>query len=160
MDVRFKDKVALVLGAGSVGPGWGNGRATAVLLAQEGARVFGADRNPDALAETGSIIEAEGGVFVGHIADITRPDQIDTLVEACLERFGRIDVLVNNVGGSAPGDPVAMSEQVWAEQFDHNLNYVFHSCKRIIPIMVRHRGSLCLPIDRHRPKKLLVCVRA
>jgi NAD(P)-dependent dehydrogenase (short-subunit alcohol dehydrogenase family) len=112
MDVRFKDKVALVLGAGSVGLGWGNGRATAVLFAREGARVFGADRNPDALAETGSIIDTERGAFVGHIADITQLGQLDILVEACLERFGRIDILVNNVGGSAPGDPVTMPEEV------------------------------------------------
>ena len=141
MDVRFKDKVALVLGAGSVGPGWGNGKATAVLFAREGARVFGADCNPDALAETSSIIDAEGGVFVGHVTDVTRPDQIDTLLQACLERFGRIDILVNNVGGSAPGDPVAMPGEVWVRQFDHNLNYVFHTCKRIIPIMVRQGGG-------------------
>jgi NAD(P)-dependent dehydrogenase (short-subunit alcohol dehydrogenase family) len=141
MEVRFNDKVALVLGAGSVGPGWGNGKATAVLFAREGARVFGVDCSPDALAETGSIIDAEGGVFVGHVADITKPDEINVLIEACLERFGRIDVLVNNVGGSAPGDSVAMSQEVWARQFDHNLNYVFHSCKRVIPIMVRQGGG-------------------
>jgi NAD(P)-dependent dehydrogenase (short-subunit alcohol dehydrogenase family) len=141
MDVRFKDKVALVLGAGSIRPGWGNGKATAVLFAREGARVFGADCNPDALAETSSIIDAEGGVFVGHVADVTRPDQIDTILEACLERFGRIDILVNNVGGSAPGDPVAMPGEVWVRQFDHNLNYVFHTCKRIIPIMVHQGGG-------------------
>jgi NAD(P)-dependent dehydrogenase (short-subunit alcohol dehydrogenase family) len=93
------------------------------------------------LAETSSIIDAEGGVFVGHVADVTRPDQIDTILEACLERFGRIDILVNNVGGSAPGDPVAMPGEVWVRQFDHNLNYVFHTCKRIIPIMVHQGGG-------------------
>ena len=141
MDIRFDDKVALVLGAGSVGPGWGNGKATAVLFVRAGASVFGVDRNSDALAETEGIIDAEDGVFVGHVADITRPDEIDVLVQTCLERFGRIDVLVNNVGGSVPGDAVAMSEEVWAKQFDHNLHYVFHSCQRVIPIMVRQGGG-------------------
>jgi NAD(P)-dependent dehydrogenase (short-subunit alcohol dehydrogenase family) len=141
MGDRVKDKVALVLGAGAVGPAWGNGKATAVLLARQGAHVFGVDRNGDALAETRSIIDAEGDVFVGRAADVTRPDEMDALVEACLDRFGRIDVLVNNVGGSAPGDPVAMSEEVWASQFDHNLNYVFRSCKQVIPIMVRQGGG-------------------
>jgi NAD(P)-dependent dehydrogenase (short-subunit alcohol dehydrogenase family) len=99
MGDRVKGKVALVLGAGAVGPGWGNGKATAVLLARQGAHVFGVDRNGDALAETRSIIDAEGGVFVGRAADVTRPDEMNALVEACLDRFGRIDVLVNNVGG-------------------------------------------------------------
>jgi NAD(P)-dependent dehydrogenase (short-subunit alcohol dehydrogenase family) len=141
MNGSFSGKLALVVGAGSVGPGYGNGKATAVLFARAGACIFGVDRNPEALAETGSIIDAEGGGFVGHVADITKPDEIDILVEACLDRFSRIDVLVNNVGGSAPGDPVAMSEQVWAKQFDHNLNYVFHSCKRVIPVMVRQGGG-------------------
>ena len=141
MDVRFNDKIVLVLGAGSVGPGWGNGKATAVLFARSGASVFGVDRNAKTLDETQSLIDAEGGVFVGHAADITRPDEIDTLVRTCLDRFGRIDVLVNNVGGSAPGDAVTMSDEVWAQQFDHNLHYVFHSCKRVIPIMVRQGGG-------------------
>ena len=141
MNDRFSGKVALVLGAGSVGPGWGNGRATATLFAREGARVFGVDRNADALAETRDGIEAEGGVFVGHAADVTRAAEVDALVETCLERFGRIDVLVNNVGGSAPGDPVSMSEEVWARQLDHNLSYVFFSCKRVIPIMVSQGGG-------------------
>ena len=141
MGGRFDGKVALVLGAGSVGPGWGNGKATAVLLAREGASVFGVDRNADALAETAGIVEGEGGVFVGRSGDVTRPDQIDATVAACLARFGRIDVLVNNVGGSAPGDPVAMAAEVWAAQLDHNLSYVFHSCKRVIPLMVAQGGG-------------------
>jgi NAD(P)-dependent dehydrogenase (short-subunit alcohol dehydrogenase family) len=141
MGGRFEGKVALVLGAGSVGPGWGNGKATAVLLAREGASVFGVDRSAAALAETAGIIEGEGGSFAGQPGDVTRPDQIDAAVAACLERFGRIDVLVNNVGGSAPGDPVAMAAEIWAAQLDHNLSYVFHSCKRVIPLMVAQGGG-------------------
>jgi NAD(P)-dependent dehydrogenase (short-subunit alcohol dehydrogenase family) len=138
---RFEDKVALVLGAGSVGPGWGNGKATAVLLAREGARVFGVDRSAEALAETARIVETERGRFAGAAGDVTRPEEIDAVVAACLERFGRIDVLVNNVGGSAPGDPVSMAPEVWAGQLDHNLSYVFHSCKRVIPLMVAQGGG-------------------
>ena len=68
---RFEGKVALVLGAGSVGPGWGNGKATAVLLARERAQVFGFDRDGDALAETGRLIEEEGGAFAGRTGDVT-----------------------------------------------------------------------------------------
>jgi NAD(P)-dependent dehydrogenase (short-subunit alcohol dehydrogenase family) len=136
---RLADKVALVLGAGAVGPGWGNGRATTTLFVHEGAKVFGVDRSADALAETSESIQT--GVFVPHVADVTKPDQVAALVAACQEQFGRIDVLVNNVGGSAPGDPVSMSEEVWARQLDQNLTYVFHSCKRVIPIMVAQGGG-------------------
>ncbi|MGH6918091.1 MAG: SDR family NAD(P)-dependent oxidoreductase, partial [Geminicoccaceae bacterium] len=136
---RLAGKVALVLGAGSVGPGWGNGRATAALFAREDAKVFGVDRSEAALAETAASIAK--GTFASHVADVTRPDEIGALVEACLKQFGRIDVLVNNVGGSAPGDPVGMSAEVWASQLDQNLTYVFHSCKHVIPIMVRQGGG-------------------
>jgi NAD(P)-dependent dehydrogenase (short-subunit alcohol dehydrogenase family) len=136
---RLEGKVALVIGAGSVGPGWGNGRATSTLFAREGARVLGVDLSADALAETAAGIGA--GLFAAHVADATRPDEMSSLVEACVERFGRIDVLVNNVGGSAPGDVVSMSADVWARQLDHNLTYVFHSCKRVIPIMVAQGGG-------------------
>ena len=136
---RLAGKVALVIGAGSVGPGWGNGRATAALFVQQGAEVFGVDRSAEALAETAGSIGA--GVFVPHVAEVTQPGEVSALVELCLQRFGRIDVLVNNVGGSAPGDPVSMSEEVWARQLDQNLNYVFQSCKQVIPIMVRQGGG-------------------
>jgi hypothetical protein len=128
-----------VIGAGSVGPGWGNGRATATLFAREGAAVFGVDRSESALAETAQGIP--DGAFASHVADVAVPAAVAALVEACHERFGRIDVLVNNVGGSAPGDPVSMSEEVWARQLDHNLTYVFRSCKHVIPIMVRQGGG-------------------
>ncbi len=135
---RLEGKVALVLGAGAVGPGWGNGRATATLFAREGAAVFGVDRSEAALAETARGI---AGRFVAHVADVTRPEEIEALVAACAARFARIDVLVNNVGGSAPGDPVGMAPEVWARQLDHNLTYVFHSCKHVIPIMLRQGGG-------------------
>jgi NAD(P)-dependent dehydrogenase (short-subunit alcohol dehydrogenase family) len=141
MSDRFAGKVALVLGAGSVGPGWGNGKATAVLLAREGAFVFGVDRSAPALAETAEIIAGEGGRFAGRPGDVTRAEEIGEIVAACMERCGRIDVLVNNVGGSAPGDPVSMAPEVWAGQLDHNLNYVFQSCKQVIPIMVAQGGG-------------------
>src|SRR5688500_13684267 len=75
MSDRFAGKVALVLGAGSVGPGWGNGKATAVLLAREGAFVFGVDRSAPALAETAEIIAGQGGRFAGRPGDVTRAEE-------------------------------------------------------------------------------------
>jgi NAD(P)-dependent dehydrogenase (short-subunit alcohol dehydrogenase family) len=94
----FEDNVAIVTGAGSSGPGWGNGKATAVLFAREGARVFAIDINPDAVAETAQVIANEGGACTVYQADVSRTDEVQKLVENCLETYGRIDVLLNNVG--------------------------------------------------------------
>jgi NAD(P)-dependent dehydrogenase (short-subunit alcohol dehydrogenase family) len=134
--VRLKDRVAIVTGAGSVGPGWGNGRATAVRFAQEGAKVFAVDRSSDALQGT---LEFFPGMTI-HVCDVTKSDDIARMVQACLEAFGRVDVLVNNVGGSAPGGPVEMSEEVFDAQVDANLKSVFLGCKHVLPVMER-QGS-------------------
>ena len=107
---RLEDKVALVTGAGAVGEGWGNGKATAVLFAREGAHVFAVDIVPAAAEATRQIIEGEGGKCVAHTADVTDAGEVEAMVGACLAAFGRIDILHNNVGGSAPGGPVEMSE--------------------------------------------------
>ncbi|MCO6417841.1 SDR family oxidoreductase [Siccirubricoccus sp. KC 17139] len=141
MPGRLQGKIALISGAGSVGPGWGNGRATAVLFAEEGAQVFGLDRNPDAMAETAERIAALGGTFVPMPCDATDSAAVAQAVAACKERFGRIDILVNNVGGSAAGGPVEMAEEVWDSQIDSNLKSVFLFCKHIIPIMEAQGGG-------------------
>jgi NAD(P)-dependent dehydrogenase (short-subunit alcohol dehydrogenase family) len=131
-------KVAFVSGAGSVAEGWGNGRATAVLLARQGAAVFGTDYNDDALAGTTRIMAEEGHRdWVGHRADMTRSDHVAAAVSACLARFGRIDILVNNVGGSEPGDPVALTEAAWDAQIERNLKTAFLTCKHVLPVMER-----------------------
>ena len=101
MTGRLKDKIALITGAGSVGPGWGNGRATAVRFAAEGAKIFAVDRNLDATAETVERVKAAGGEIAVHQCDVTDGRSVTAMVEACLARYRRADVLVNNVGGSA-----------------------------------------------------------
>lgn len=139
---RLDGKSALIVGAGSAGAGWGNGRATAAVMVREGAEVFGADRDAAALAETDAMIRqicARG--IATRTADIDNSQEIDALVRAAHELLGRIDILVNNVGGSAPGDVVAMERQVWARQFDHNISYVFETMKRVIPIMLDQGGG-------------------
>ncbi|MDO9706759.1 SDR family NAD(P)-dependent oxidoreductase [Paracraurococcus lichenis] len=132
---RLDDKVAIVTGAGSVGPGWGNGKATAVVLARAGARVFGIDVNETAAAETRDIIAGEGGTAIAHRADMLDAAQVEAAVAECLARFGRIDILVNNVGGSAPGGPVDMPEETWDLQIDFNLKTAFLGCKYVLPQM-------------------------
>jgi len=126
-------KVAIVTGAGSVGPGWGNGKATAVLFARQGAAVFCIDNNPAAVAETVGIITGEGGRAVAHTADATRSEDVKAAVEAAVAEFGRLDILVNNVGGSAPGSAESMTEEVWDRQFDINLRSAFLGCKHALP---------------------------
>lgn len=134
-------KVAFISGAGSVGEGWGNGKATAVLLARQGATIYGTDISLAAAEETRAIIAAEGGTAHAAAVDMTKAKEVEAAVADCLARFGRIDILVNNVGGSAPGDPVAMSEEVWDAQLDLNLKTAFLACKHVIPVMERQGGG-------------------
>src|SRR6202790_3916136 len=141
--LSMKGKVAIVTGAGSVGPGWGNGKATATLLARQGAQLFLVDINEDAVHETLGIIEKEGGTAHVHVADMMVAANVLEMVQACVTRFKRIDILVNNVGGSAPGDPVAMSEEVWDRQIDFNLKTAFLGCKHAIPVMLEQgKGAI------------------
>jgi len=136
MDKRFDGQTILVTGAGSVGPGWGNGRAIAIAFAAEGAHVVGIDRSPAAMEETASRIAQAGGRFTPLACDATDSAAIADIVQT----LPRIDVLVNNVGGSAPGGPVEMDEAVWDRQIDQNLKSVFLLCKHVLPVMER-QGS-------------------
>ena len=138
---RLAGKVALITGAGSVGPGWGNGRATAVRFAEEGARVFGVDCDEARMQETAQRIADAGGTFVSGSCDVTSSTSIAAMVARCIAEFGRIDVLINNVGGSAKGGPVEMSEEVWDAQIDHNLKSVFLMCKHVLPYMLAQGGG-------------------
>ena len=144
---RLAGKVALVTGAGSVGPGWGNGRAIAVRFAEEGARVYGVDRDPERLTETARLIAEAGGIFAGDTCDVTRSESIAAMVARCVAAFGRIDVLVNNVGGSARGGPVEMSEEIWDAQIDHNLKSVFLTCKHVLPHMLAQGSGAIVNIS-------------
>jgi NAD(P)-dependent dehydrogenase (short-subunit alcohol dehydrogenase family) len=134
MVLRLDNKVAIVGGAGSVGPGWGNGRAIAVRFAEEGARVFAVDMHEERLGET---LARSSSPMQTHVCDLTDSAAVAAMVAACIERFGRVDILVNNVGGSAPGGPVEMSEALWDAQVDLNLKSVFLGCKHVLPVMER-----------------------
>jgi NAD(P)-dependent dehydrogenase (short-subunit alcohol dehydrogenase family) len=142
---RLAGKVVFITGAGSVGTGWGNGRAMAVRFALEGAKVYGVDKDLERMTETAKLIADAGGVFAGSACDVTNSDlgsdSIADNVAACLAMFGRIDVLVNNVGGSAKGGPVEMSEEIFDAQINHNLKSVFLTCKHVIPHMLKQREA-------------------
>ena len=138
--LRLDGKVAFVSGAGSVGPGWGNGRATAVLLARQGARVFCTDLHREGLEETMRLLAAEGFSAVAHASDATDSAAVAEAMAECAARLGGLDLLVNNVGGSAPGGAEDMAEEVFDRQLSHNLKSAFLGCKHAIPLM-RARGG-------------------
>ena len=138
---RLQGKIALIVGAGCVGPGWGNGRAACVLFAQEGAKIFAVDRDMAPMEETVARVKEAGGEIVTHLCDVTQQDSVAAMVKACRDAFGRIDVLVNNVGGSAPGGPVEMAEEAWDAQIDLNLKSIFLTCKHVIPVMEAQGGG-------------------
>src|ERR1044072_9312852 len=110
---RLNGKIALVVGAGSSGPGWGNGKATAVAFAREGAKVFCADINLAAAEETAGIIRSEGGTAAAHRADVSKGADVKAMVEACASTYGRVDVLDNNVGIAEVGGVVEVAEAEW-----------------------------------------------
>jgi NAD(P)-dependent dehydrogenase (short-subunit alcohol dehydrogenase family) len=141
MSGRLQGKIAIVTGAGCVGPGWGNGRATAVRFAEEGAKIFAVDRDLASVAETLERVHEVGGEIVTHQCDVTDNAAVAAMVKACLDRFGRIDILMNNVGGSAHGGPVELSEEAWDAQVDSNLKSVFLTCKHVLPVMERQKAG-------------------
>ncbi|HEX2887043.1 SDR family NAD(P)-dependent oxidoreductase [Vineibacter terrae] len=140
---RLKDRVAIVVGAGSSGPGWGNGKCTAVTFAREGAKVFCVDRNLAAARETADIIAKEGGTATAHGADMTSDSQVRAMVEACRQRWDRIDVLDNNVGIGSTGGPVELAEKDWDLTFDVNVKSFFLTLKHVLPVMeAQGRGAI------------------
>lgn len=145
---RLDGKVAIVTGGGSVGDGWGNGRATCARLAQEGATVVVSDLSDDAAATTVDMIRRDGGIAVGFRADVTKADECQRLVEHTLASHGHVDVLVNNVG--IPGTPttvVDVEDDDWHRVLDVNLKSVMLMCKYAIPPMIANGGGAIVNIS-------------
>ena len=140
---RLQGRVALVLGAGSCGPGWGNGKAAAVLYAREGARVVAVDFREDAAEETCAIILREGGEAIACVADVTSSAALAGVVARTQAAFGRLDVLHNNVGITVMGDPIEVAEEDWRRALDVNLTSAFLACKHVLPVMLEQgRGAI------------------
>ena len=132
---RLENKIALVFGAGSVGEGWGNGKASAVLYAREGAKVACVDVNAEAAERTRQIIEGEGGTALALQADVVKLDRVREVVDTVKNTWGRIDVLHNNVGTNIEGGVVDTTEEQWDRVMDVNLKSMFFTCKCVLPIM-------------------------
>jgi len=138
---RLKDKVAIVVGAGSTpGETMGNGRATAMLFAREGARVMLVDRDRESAVETKRLLDAEGGESVVFDGDITRADTCERMAAECVGKYGKIDILHNNVGIGVLGGAIELSENDWSRVIDTNLTAMFLTCKHVLPQMER-QGS-------------------
>ena len=140
---RLADRVALVFGAGSVGPGWGNGKASAVAYARAGARVVCVDINRSAAEETVGIIRGEGGKAEALACDVTKLMEVEDVVARTTALFGPVDILHNNVGHAKMGGPPDLSEDEWRREMDLNVTGMFLACKVVIPTMVaRGRGVI------------------
>ena len=147
--MRLQNKVAIVAGAGQTpGDTIGNGRATAILYAREGARVILVDRAPESAGETRAMIESEGGSCFVCEADITRAEDCQAFTRAALEAYGQIDILHNNVGiGAGDTEAVGLSEEAWDRILDVNLKGMFLSCRQVLPIMRRQRQGCVINIS-------------
>jgi NAD(P)-dependent dehydrogenase (short-subunit alcohol dehydrogenase family) len=143
MTKRLDGKVAIVGGAGSIGPGWGNGRATAVLFAREGASVVLVDKNRAAAEETAATIREEHGICEVAELDVTDFEAVSNMAARTERTYGRIDILHNNVGRSISGGPEEISVEEFRWQLDVNLTSVFVGCKAVLPLMRRQgRGVI------------------
>jgi NAD(P)-dependent dehydrogenase (short-subunit alcohol dehydrogenase family) len=143
MPDRLKGKVAIVFGAGSSGPGWGNGKAAAVAYAREGAQVACIDLIESAAQETADIVVGEGGSAFGLAADVTDTAWVQTAVAETIRRFQQIDILHNNVGITHMGGPVDLDEQQFAASLNLNIGSVYRSAKAVLPHMLRQgKGAM------------------
>ncbi len=147
--MRLQNKVAIVTGAGQTpGDTIGNGRATAILFAREGASVALVDRDPESARETQAMIESEGGACVVCEADVTRASDCRAFIQAALAAYGRIDILHNNVGvGTGDSELVKLTEEAWDRILDVNLKGMFLSSREVLPVMRDQRQGCIINIS-------------
>jgi NAD(P)-dependent dehydrogenase (short-subunit alcohol dehydrogenase family) len=147
--MRLQDKVAIVAGAGQTpGDTIGNGRATAILFAREGARVVLVDRDRESALETQSLIETEGGRCCTFQADVTREEDCRAFVRAAVETYGRVDILHNNVGiGTGDDEMLSLSEESWDRIMSVNLKSMFLSSRSVLPVMREQRAGSIINVS-------------
>src|SRR5215471_137814 len=138
---RLAAKVAIVTGAGSRGPGIGNGRATAILFAREGARVVLVDRVAEWAEQTLGMIADEHGESVVVEADVTRAEDCQRVVDEAVRRYGRIDILHNNVGMGGSGNVVDIDQELWDRVMQVNVKSMMLMARHVIPVMAANGGG-------------------
>lgn len=144
---RLAGKVAIVTGAGSRGPGVGNGKAAAVLFAREGARVLLIDQVRERVRETLASVEAEGGEAFACEADVTRAADCEAAVRAAVDRYGRLDILDNNVGISVASNVVTVTEDDWDRVMAVNVKSMMLMSKYAVPAMAAGGGGSIINIS-------------
>ena len=145
--LRLDGKTAIVTGCGSEGEGWGNGRAIATLLARQGAKVIGTDLNFKAAKNTQNFIHKENNKCEIHEVNMSNEEEVNSFFKNVTKQHEKINILVNNVGRSEPGDPEVMDYDVWREQFSTNLDTAFFTIKKIIPKMKKNGGGSIVNIS-------------
>lgn len=144
---RLAGKVAIVTGAGSSGPGIGNGKAASVLFAREGAKVLVVDQVKERAEETLAIIGEKGGEASVFEADVTRAEDCQRMVEAAVERYGRLDIVDNNVGISRRGSVLEVSEEDWDHVMTVNVKSIVLTSRYAIPRMIETGGGSIINIS-------------
>ena len=145
---RLKGKVALVIGGGSIGEGWGNGKAAAFVYAREGARVVVVDLRLEAAQETVALIQKAGGEAMALSGDMTKEDDVAGVVEETVRLYGRIDVLHNNVGGSGTGKHLGnMTLEDWNVTMARNVTSAMLTCRAVAPIMAQQGGGSIINVS-------------
>ena len=154
MKKRLENKVIVVAGAGTALEGLGNGKAAAVQFAREGAKVLCADLVETAAQATAKMIKEEGGEAIACAGNILKADDIQNIIDTCLNQYGRIDVLHNNVGIPGGGEIVDVDEETWDRTFAINVKGMFLTCKMMIPHMIKNGGGCIINVSSiasHRP---------
>ena len=146
--LNLDGKTAIVTGCGSEGEGWGNGRAIATLLARQGAKVIGTDLNYKAAKNTQDFILEENNKCEIHEVNMSNKKDVDSFFKNVTKQHEKINILVNNVGRSEPGDPEVMDYDVWREQFSTNLDTAFFAIKQIIPTMKKIGGGSIARVNK------------
>jgi NAD(P)-dependent dehydrogenase (short-subunit alcohol dehydrogenase family) len=140
-------KVAVVTGGGAAGDGIGNGRAAAILLARAGAQVVVVDREAALAQRTVTMIAEDGGVAIAVQADVTRAADCAAIVQTALERFGRLDLLDNNVGIGSRGTVLDETEERWRRVMQVNVDSMFLMARQVIPAMRRQGGGAIVNVS-------------
>jgi NAD(P)-dependent dehydrogenase (short-subunit alcohol dehydrogenase family) len=147
MPGRLEGKVAVVVGAGSSGDGLSNGRAASILFAREGAKIFAIDANAGSLLETCAAVEKEGGTVESCVADICDARAVNDAIAKCVQRFGGIGVLHNNVGVASTGGIVAISDAEWDRVIDTNTTGARNTCRAVLPVMEAGGGGAIVNVS-------------
>lgn len=140
--LNLQGKIVLITGFGQTSDeGWGIGAAIATLFARQGARIFGGNRSLASAQRTQRRIEEKGRTCDVVETDVTNSASVKSLVDQCVLKHGRIDILVNNVGRSEPGCPASMSQDVWESQVNINLNSLYFTCHHVLPVMEQQKSG-------------------